>query len=197
MGAMMQERQKLWTFDEFDRLCASGLLGDARIELIRGRLITMTPSNPPHETSVGKTGDVLREVIGPGYHVREEKTLALTMWDGPLPDLVVARGRRDDYSARRPTVADAVLVVEVSDTTLADDQGDKADIYAAAGVDEYWIVNLPDRVLEIRQRPTPNAESDTGWRYADLQTRREDETAPLPIPGRDARINVRDLLPAR
>jgi Uma2 family endonuclease len=196
MGAMMQQRQKLWTYDEFERLCASGLLGNARVELIRGRLIVMTPANPPHETSVGKTGDALRAVIGPGYHVREEKALALTAWDGPMPDLVVVRGARDDYRARRPTVADAVLVVEVADTTSSDDQTDKADIYAAAGVDEYWLVNLPERTLEIRRRPAPDGDSDTGWRYAALTIVAEHEVAPLPLPDQAAHIAVRDILPA-
>lgn len=197
MGATFQQRQKVWTYDEFEQLRASGLLGDARVELIRGHLIVMTPADPPHETGVGKTGDALRAVLGAGYHVREEKTLALTTWDGPMPDLVVVRGERDDYRARRPTVADAVLVVEVSDATLADDRDEKADIYAAAGVGEYWIVNLPERSLEIRRRPAPDEESDTNWRYADVTVVPEHEAALVPLPGRAARIAVRDLLPAR
>jgi Uma2 family endonuclease len=130
-------------------------------------------------------------------HVREEKSLALGEWDEPEPDAAFVVGDKRRYARRHPTAADTLLVVEVAVSTPNYDLGDKADIYAAAGVNDYWIVNLPDRVLEIRQGPTPNGESDTGWRYANRQVHREDETAPLPIPGHDARINVRDLLPAR
>jgi Uma2 family endonuclease len=194
MSTTVEQRQKLWSYDEYDRLIATGLLDNARVELIGGRLIVMTPANPPHDTSVSKTGIALQAVIGPEFYVREEKTLALDIWDGPQPDLAVVRGKPDDYATRRPTVDDTLLVVEVSDSSLVDDQTTKAAIYAAAGIEVYWIVNIPGRILEVRRRPV--VDSATGMhRYADLSIYTESDQVSVPVPGANARVSVAELLP--
>jgi Uma2 family endonuclease len=156
----------------------------------------MAPANPPHETAVGKAADALRAVVGPAYHVREEKTLGIDAWNAPLPDLAVVVGPRDAYATRRPTAADAVLVVEVADTTLATDRGDKADRYAAARLANYWILNLLDRCLEIRQQSTRTRASRTGRRYATVTVLEAGATATLRLGGQAVAIAVAALLPA-
>jgi Uma2 family endonuclease len=188
-------RAKRWSVAEFDRLGASGVLDDTRLELIEGQLIVMTPANPPHETAVGLVADALRAVVGPAYHVREEKTLGIDTWNAPLPDLAVVVGTRRAYATRRPTVAETILVVEVSDSTLATDRGDKADRYAASRLAEYWILNLVDRCLEIRRQPGRTRASRTGWRYADVTVLEAAATATLQLGEQEIAIAVVALLP--
>jgi Uma2 family endonuclease len=186
---------KRWTRDEYYRLARAGLLGDARSELIEGQVLPITPNNPPHETSVGLTARVLEAAAGAGFHAREEKGLVLNDVSEPQPDVVVVRGDRTAYAARKPGVADAVLVVEVADTTLAYDRGDKADLYAAAKVPVYWLVDVAHRQLEVRTQPEPSLESETGWRYAVVTTYQAHRAVTLTIDGRDCTVSVAALLP--
>jgi Uma2 family endonuclease len=104
---------------------------------------------------------------------------------------VVAGGPRD-YLASHPTRP--VLVVEVSLSSLALDRGEKASLYARAGLEDYWIVNLVDRVLEVYRSPGADVEAPYGWRYASALTLgHRDRVRPLSAP--HAEIPVADLLP--
>jgi Uma2 family endonuclease len=89
--------------------------------------------------------------------------LALGQYSEPEPDAAVVRGTVRDFAAEHPT--SAVLVVEVSDSTLAFDRDVKASLYAAAGIPEYWIVNLVERQLEIHREPTPMPAARLGYGY--------------------------------
>jgi Uma2 family endonuclease len=71
----------------------------------------------------------------------------------PEPDIVIARLRSDDYIDSHPSPVDIILVVEVADSTIRFDREIKAPLYAAAGISEYWIVNLLDNCLEIYRQP--------------------------------------------
>ena len=83
---------------------------------------------------------------------------------------------RRDYSRRRPSAADVLLVIEVAESSLAYDAGEKADLYAAAGIADYWVVNVPDRSIEVRRDPV-------GGRYRSLKTHLgDDEVRPLAFP---------------
>lgn len=186
---------KQWTLDEYDRLVASGVLGSARVELIGGQLYPMTPADPPHDATVTKIRRVLERLIGDAYHVREEKSLTLSDDTVRLPDLMVVPGEPDDYVTRRPDVTDAMLVGEVSDSTLATDRREKADQYAAARVGLYWLINLAERQLEVRQTPARNRASKTGWRYADTTILGETKTVTFPLAGTRIAVPVADLLP--
>lgn len=107
----------------------------------------------------------------------------------PEPDVLVTPGTPDDYSAGPPTAAESLLVVEVSDSSLRQDHGRKAETYAKAGVADYWIVNLKSRTLEVRRQP----ENDE---YVSLDVYTENEpVAPLAAP--QANVRVADLLPLK
>lgn len=104
----------------------------------------------------------------------------------PELDVLVLAGRSDDYPDV-PAASDALLLLEVSDTTLRYDRGTKAWLYAANAVPDYWLINLGARTLEVRRRP----ESGT-YQSADVYSETE-AVAPLAVP--DAPIRVADLLP--
>ena len=78
-------------------------------------------------------------------------------YNEPEPDLSVVRGESDDYTDHHPGPADIALVVEVADSSLSRDRGEKRDNYARAGIPVYWIVNLVGRQLEVSSNPTGGA----------------------------------------
>lgn len=180
-----------WTAEQFAWLGEAGVFDDGRVELLDGELYEMT-INPPHATATGLASQVLQAAFGPGYVIREQKPLDLGRRSAPEPDVAVVVGSLRDYNASHPT--GALLVVEISDTTLRKDRTLKAHIYAAAGIEEYWIVNLVDRQLEVHRRPGADPARRGRFRYAEITMIGPDgHAAPLGAPA--ARVAVADLLP--
>ena len=106
-----------------------------------------------------------------------------------MPDVAVARGTDDEYEERHPERADLGLVAEVSDSTLPEDQGSKADLYARGGIEPYWILNLVDRQMEVMTQPTA-----TG--YAQQAVYHPGEAVPFRLDGRlIGTLAVEDVLP--
>ena len=189
--AIHERKTRRWTRAEYDRLIDLGVFqsGDP-IELIGGELLVAEPQGAPHYTSIRRTARVLERAFGPSWEVRTQGPIGLDEESEPEPDVAVVPGRPEDYGSVHPSRAD--LVVEVSESSLAFDRGHKASVYARAGIQDYWIVNLVDRVLEVYREPAPDAAAPFGASYA----RREisdpsRQVSPLAAP--HARIQVRDL----
>ncbi len=181
-----------WTRAEFAHLVRAGLLAGRRVELIEGEILEMPAMLGPHRVAVIKVGDALRAITGTGHFVQQQVPLAVGDRTEPEPDAAVVPGAPDDYLSDAPH--QAVLVVEISDTTLEYDRGRKQHLYARARFAEYWIVNLVDRVLEIHREPVPDLTNRIGWSYARRIVLGEGETAtPLAFPA--AAVAVRSLLP--
>src|SRR5207245_10456850 len=124
--------------------------------------------------------------------VRAQGPLAHSAAAGPRPDGAVVRGELRDYLDAHP--ADPVLVVEVSLTSLEFDRVHKSSLYARAGRPEYWIVNLVDRVVEVRRAPAPAASAPYGWDYTTVELVSPGEDAP-PLAAPGTQTTVLDLLP--
>jgi Uma2 family endonuclease len=186
-------RTRSWTRKEYDRLIELGVLHeDERIELIAGQMIVAEPKNTPHSTAVALTAEALRLACGGGWLVRQQDPVALDDDSEPEPDVVVVPGAPRDYRFEHPSRP--VLVVEVAESSLGFDRRDKGSLYARAGIADYWIVNVLDRVLEVRRRPVAAASAKFGWRYAEVRVfRAGGGVAPLAKP--DATVAVGDLLP--
>jgi len=134
---------------EYESLVDRGLLDDSRVELLLGVLVDMTPQGPFHADVVAKLAAQLVRALPDSVEVRVQSPLALSDDSEPEPDIaVVAAG---DYRSAHP--AQALLVVEVADTSLPKDRGVKTGLYAAAAVPEFWLVNLTDRLVEVHRRP--------------------------------------------
>ena len=167
---------------EYDQMIALGLFQDERVELLRGVLIKMEPQRAPHASTVQKLSQVLTTRLQGRFTLRIRSPLALSDDSEPEPDVaVVALG---DYEAEHPTTA--LLIIEVSDTTLRTDRG-KASVYASAAVGEYWIVNLGARTVEVYSSPD-------GHRYAEVRTLRPGD-ALRPAALVDLAIAVDEILP--
>jgi len=183
-------RTRRWSRHEYERLTEAEILGpDDKIELLGGQLVVREPQHGPHFTATRLVEEALRAAFGAGWDVRVQGPLALGRSSEPEPDVSVVRGSPRDFRDAHPTTA--ALVVEVAKASLRLDRAMKARIYARAGVADYWIVNLIDRVLEVHRDPE---RSGRQWRYRSVQTVAPDgEVSPLATPG--ARIRVADLLP--
>lgn len=165
---------------------------DARIELLEGWLVPKMPQNPPHVLSTGLVYDALQELVPGGWHITCQGSVT-TSDSEPEPDVGVFRGRRRDYSALHPTPKDAGLLVEVSDSTLARDRGIKKRIYARANVPIYWIVNLPDRCVEVYTEPTGPAENPD---YSQPRVYGENDCVPVVLDGKEiGQLEVKSILP--
>jgi Uma2 family endonuclease len=146
------------------------------VELIYGEITPMNPINPPHDDAVEELNAWSFEVLPPkAVRVRVQGAFGIPILDSvPQPDLAWLRWNR--YTKQRPTPADVLLVIEVADSSLPKDRGVKARLYAEAGIADYWIVNLPERSVEVRREPQ-------GSSYRSLVVLRPgDEVRPLAFP---------------
>jgi Uma2 family endonuclease len=144
------------TVAQYEQMIAEGAFVPAeehRVELIRGEIREMSPIHPPHEDVLDRLAEWSYD-SAPRMQVRVRVQLSielLGLQSVPQPDL--AWVRRGDYSKRRPTSDDALLIVEVADTSVRFDRGEKATLYAEAGIADYWIVDVNRRAIEICREP--------------------------------------------
>ena len=176
-----------WTGEQYHRLIEAGFFDDGRVEFFRGIIWDMTSQRTPHSTGVRLTQLALEQAF-PKAEVRVQMPIALPNGMEPEPDVAVASGGPRDYEDHHPRPDELLLVAEVSDSSLVKDRGPKLVTYAQALIPEYWLLNLPDRQLEVYRQPT------TGGIYAHFRVYRSgDSVAPLSAP--DQPVAVADLLP--
>jgi Uma2 family endonuclease len=158
--------------------------------LIRGEVVEMAAMKQPHYCSVALTADALEAAFGPGFHVRQQAPLDLGYTE-PEPDIAVVPDGPRDYKDT-PTAAVARIVVEVADTSFDYDRTVKAELYAEAGIADYWILDLNDRALLVLRDPAPVAAG--GFAYRTHRTFGESEFV-APLAALASSIRVADLLP--
>jgi Uma2 family endonuclease len=152
-------------------------------------IVATTPSNPPHDTGVTLATHALIRAVAGRATVRPQCSLVAGRWSLPVPDVAVVAGSPRDYSDRHPETA--LLVVEVSDSSLQQDRLTKAAIYARAGIPEYSIVNLRRGVLEVMRDPDRERA-----RHREVRTLGAGDRIELAaLPG--AVVAVGDLLPGQ
>ena len=152
----------------------------------------MPSMNSPHAVALELTYDVLRGVFAKGFAIRNQSPIDLGEQFELVPDILVIKGTARDFKDAHPKTAD--LVVEISDTTLSYDRNRKASLYAKFAIQDYWIVNLKKRTLEIYRHPTEDENIFYGFGFAEKLTFTEKDTvSPLAAP--EAKIKVADLLP--
>jgi len=176
----------------YDRLVdQGGIAEDEPIELLNGVLVRKMPKGPRHDASSSRCRRAIEGLLGAGWHLRVECAVRIPDYSQPEPDLSIVRGDVDDYSDRHPEPADVGLIVEIADSSLARDRGEKRDLYAKAGVPAYWIVNLVARQAEAHSLPV-------GGSYPAATIVGEHEAIELVLDGRSlGRIRVADLLNQR
>lgn len=149
-SALMPHR---WTISQYRELSRTGLFSDAKTMLIRGELYVMGMPKPPHDFALSAAYEFLRSVCPADHYVRNQQGFDIGTDNDPGPDLAVVPGKSRDYATATPTRA--ALVVEVADETLFKDTTEKAELYATAGVSEYWVIDLEHRQLLVFRDPQP------------------------------------------
>jgi Uma2 family endonuclease len=170
--------EALWRVSvaQYHAMIASGVLTeDDPIELLQGWLVEKMPKKPTHTVVTRLLFDALERLLPTGWFVSIQEPIT-TEDSEPEPDLAIVQGEPRDYFAQHPKPDQVALVVEVADATLNRDRTLKKQIYAAAAVPVYWVVNVPDSQIEVYSQPFAGAsEPDYGQR----QTYGLDERAPV------------------
>ena len=147
------------TVAEFEVLALErGWDEDTRVELLDGEVVEMSPINDPHIGCVNRLNRVFnRRLPEDAVLVSIQNPVQLGEYDEPQPDVALLRPRPDDYGSSKATAEDIVLLVEVADRSLRIDLGRKARIYASAGVQEYWVIDVNHRTLYVHRQPSAGA----------------------------------------
>ena len=168
MPAALTRRR--FTVGEYYRMAEAGILRpDERVELIEGEIVTMAAIGSRHASTVMRLNRLLASELGDRTLVLVQAPVRLSDLSEPEPDVALLRPRSDDYASAHPGPDDVLLIVEVAESTVAFDRGMKLRLYAAAGIPEYWIVDLADDRIEVYQQP-----GATGYR--DVRRYRREDT---------------------
>ena len=130
---------------EYDRMTDIGLFDGRRVELVEGTLYEMPPMRTPHLLVLVRLQRMLTS-FNAAERLLVQVPLEVPDFDEPEPDLAVLR---TPLGRRKPTAADCLLAIEVSDSTLRFDRERKLPAYRRGGVAEVWLVNIPERQLEV------------------------------------------------
>lgn len=194
-----------WTKDDYYRLSDLGFFNGKRVELIEGEIFVkydylefseaeyeMSAMSSLHFAGVNVAAEVLREIFKKNYFVSVQCPIDMGENSEPEPDISIIEGKARDFKNAIPKIAS--LIVEIAETSILYDRSKKASLYARAGIQDYWIVNLRDRRLEVFRRPIKDENAFFGFGYAEILIFTEtDSVAPLAMP--NAKINVSDILP--
>jgi Uma2 family endonuclease len=188
-----EPQPRRWTREEYYKMADLGIFEGQRVELIGGGIFIMSPQRPAHFGAIDRIAEILKNTFKDGYWIRTQGPLALRMDAEPEPDIAVVSGCREDYKEHPNT---ALLVVEVSLSTLEDDRTVKASLYASCNIADYWIVNLRDEQIEIFRTPIVDASALFGYAYGSKATLKAgQQISPQAKP--DSMIKVADMLPSR
>ncbi|MBI2403524.1 MAG: Uma2 family endonuclease [Gemmatimonadetes bacterium] len=173
-----------FTVDEYQRMGAAGVFReDDRVELIDGQVVQMTPIGPEHGGCVKDLARLFYLAAGDQVILGIQDPLVLGPYAAPQPDIAVLRPRREGYRTAHPGPADVLLVIEVADTSVRYDRQTKIPLYAAAGIPEAWLVDLPARRIRVYREPGPDG-------YNSVRTFGPGDTlTPLHLPTVTLRVN--------
>jgi Uma2 family endonuclease len=174
------------TIDQFEQMAAAELIPrEARVELINGVLVDMSPIGDGHVFMVAKLHHVLVRLLEGRAAVFDQSSFECGDTSLPEPDLVAVPWPYERYARRRPNAGDAQLIIEVADSSLRYDRAIKEPLYARHGIPEYWLVDLVHLQVHVHVDPTADG-------YATTRTFTQDDTL-VPTAFPDVRIPVRDL----
>lgn len=176
-----------WTIDDYHRMVDAGILDERQVELLNGEIIEMPPEGTPHAAYSQEGADYLRATLAHHAKIREAKPVTLpTSNSEPEPDIaVVAPHPIEVYLQHHPYPEDIFWLIEYSDSSLTKDLEEKSKVYAAAGIAEYWVINLQQMKLVVFRSPISGE-------YQSKETLETGLIAPLAFP--DVSISIERLL---
>jgi Uma2 family endonuclease len=151
---MLVQTQHRFTVEDYYRMAETGVLRrDARVELLDGKIIDMSPIGSTHAGTVKRFIRIFTKLARDRWVISAQDPLRLDDHSEPEPDFMLLKPSADDYTRRHPKPDEVFLLVEVADASLDYDREEKLPAYGHAGVTEVWIVNLRDPSLEVYREP--------------------------------------------
>jgi Uma2 family endonuclease len=151
---MSVQTKHRFNVQEYYRMAETGVLKpDARVELLNGEIIDMSPIGPFHGGVVGRLDRLFNKLSKDRWLVFSQHPVRLDDHSEPQPDLLLLKPNADEYMNQHARANDIFLLIEVSDTTLDFDQDQKLPAYGRVGISEVWIVNLADLTIEVYREP--------------------------------------------
>lgn len=183
-----------FTRDQYRSLAVHGFFDARRVMLIHGEVLEMAAMKEPHAAGSSLVVYALQSAFGPGFWVREQKPLDVNTSNDPEPDVAVVPGtpRAYSHSPTAPHASVAAVVVEVADSTLTQDTSTKPELYATAGVLDYWVLDVVNNVLMVFRDPYSLPGGGKTFRTCITLTAADTVTL-LAVP--NVTILVADLLP--
>lgn len=171
-----------WSIDDYHLMIKSGVLNNRSVELIEGEIIEVSPESPLHRFTNDSIAEYLRELLHEKAKVFESHPITLNDSE-PEPDIAIVCLPNTNYLTRHPYPQDIYWLIEISSTTLEDDLNRKKRIYASAGINEYWIVDLKNMDLVIFRESSGND-------YKTKATINNGAIAPLAFPEISIAVNT-------
>ena len=141
--------------DTYHHMGDAGLFADKRVELVGGTLLDMQPISQKHAYATLSISRQLGACLGERGVVNSQNPLSINNDSEPQPDVFILKPPLEQYRQRLPQAADVLLLIEVAQSSLQTDRTVKLELYARAGIAEYWLVNLVDGQLETHRQPDP------------------------------------------
>jgi len=187
MPTMATMHRHRFTVDEYYRMAEAGILShDARVELVDGEIIEMSPIGRLHASRTMYLNAVFSARLGGRSTVSVQNPVRLSSRSEPQPDLALLRPRSDFYASGHPGPGDTLLVIEIADSSLVTDRDVKTPLYARAGIPETWVLNLVADTLEVYRQPSADG-------YRDVRILRSGDTvSPEAFP--DVVLSAADIL---
>ncbi|MEG3437059.1 Uma2 family endonuclease [Pannus brasiliensis CCIBt3594] len=173
-----------WTVEDYHRIIEAGILEDRPVELMKGEIIDMSPESPFHHFLNMSGVTYLRSLLGQQAIISEAHPITLPDSE-PEPDIAIIRLPITNYRNRHPHPEDIYWIIEISDSTLKKDLSLKKNVYASAGIREYWVIDLQTRTLHVFRNPLGND-------YESAETYRDGVVYSLAFP--TIEISVKKLL---
>jgi Uma2 family endonuclease len=157
MAVDVERPRRLFTVEEYHRMGEAGIFGeDERVELIEGEIVQMAPIGTRHIGCVINANRLFVTRLGDRAVISPQNPVVILPRSEPQPDLLLLRPRAVSYSRERPASQDALLAVEVADTTARFDGLVKGRLYARAGIPEFWLCLVADGAIEVYREPSPD-----------------------------------------
>jgi Uma2 family endonuclease len=145
-----------WSVDDYHKMIETGLLDDRKVELINGVIIQMVPEGIAHAFCCRGTAKYLRTILGERAEISEAHPISLPNDSEPEPDIAIVKTPDTLYRDCHPQPDDIFWLIEIANTTLVNDLGVKRELYAQAGISEYWVMNLQTSELKVFKNLTAN-----------------------------------------
>ncbi|HEY9738023.1 MAG TPA: Uma2 family endonuclease [Trichocoleus sp.] len=174
-----------WSIEEYHQMIEAGVLEGRQVELLNGDIVEMVPEGIPHAYLSTKAADYIRSLLKDRVEVREGKPITLQNNSEPEPDVAIIQPLDDEYGQHHPYPENIFWLIEFANASLSKDLELKTQVYASAGIPEYWVVNLRKMELIVFTQPLDQS-------YASRQVFTDGEVHPVSFP--DVAVSVARIL---